>query len=423
MMSVESRSVASDAATDVGMDTSVDLIKYRLPYLESELTAGSKDALLTMTSHAQHEMMARMKLGSNRTSPRGSRPSTKNSGTTTQASAAGAPTPPVPFLPQAILDSLSLGVRKQLPQDRGDNKLPTLLSRDNSDFGEKGFKLTGIGLSRSQSVRDSSTPTTRPLARSPITRQAKSLSFNRGYSRGPVPRTPATRPAPRTPASRGSSRHSSRSEFIQLHRSRTELEVMEQAKQLLSGSGLDGAGLLQQDVARLGRGLSTLYLSDYGLSEARVSDTAGMSQHKHVPHNVTDIPHDIETTAERHIYMCQIPSLMTRTSVAGARVRNLRARLNPRASRGTRQLDGRFMDDKLETSRRRPLVLYADRSLHDRSLHASSPGRGNMYRSQDGLFRSTDTLYRSTERLDAFRDPLRIAGSPANIAASKERVM
>ena len=57
-MSVESRSVASDAATDVGMDTSVDLIKYRLPYLESELTAGSKDALLTMTSHAPSLVVA-----------------------------------------------------------------------------------------------------------------------------------------------------------------------------------------------------------------------------------------------------------------------------------------------------------------------------------------------------------------------------
>ena len=223
-----------------------------------------------------------------------------------------------------------------------------------------------------------------------------------------------------------------RSEYIQLQRSRTEAEIVQQAKQLLNQAGIDGNSLPRHDITRLERGVTTLFLADDGLQHKdRISEVTSnkylAQQQKRNDDDVTrrrDMPRDLETTAERHIYMCQIPSQINRTSVAGAHVRNLRARLNTRLARGARQLDGRFVESQLDTPRRRPLVLTAgDRSM----LQSRGGGHMMMYRSHESLYRSSDALYRGSidklDNLSALTDPLFISGSPAGITTTKERVL
>ena len=214
---------------------------------------------------------------------------------------------------------------------------------------------------------------------------------------------------------------------MQLHRTRTEIEIVTQAKQMLAAVGVAGASLLQSDVERLSRGLSGLYLSDFGLHEERLASDVGMTQQKPPLQGAQQVQADIAHTANKHIYMCQIPSQITRASPAGVHVCGLRSRLAPadqyrHTYRGkvNSRSDASF-NHSMQTSpraKRRPVVMVGER------LEEAASQRRGVFGSCEHINRSRENLHRSQESLIQSHPNFgRIDGVTISMRPTRERVL
>ena len=199
--------------------------------------------------------------------------------------------------------------------------------------------------------------------------------------------------------------------FSQLYRTRSELEIIEQAKQMLAESGFEDDQLLKQDVEKLGKGISSLYLSDFGLHNERLAETSGMSLHKRLL-PADNIEEEVQNMALKHIYMSQIPSLITRNSPARRSVASFRNTMRPH---GYRKIQRSF--DRNDDSRRGRRNMNSPRKLGSEKsyVHEASLSKRTPFHSVENL---TDI---HTDKM--LQTAIDIQGTPVSVHMTSKRIL
>lgn len=316
-----------DKATSVAMDRTVDLMKLRLPYLEQEInnndmqpSSSLRKIPNTMSSKITQNTPRTSHVDSNsETGHRYGSPQKQRQKFIVRASSNEKINQQVhDELSDRDASSMRSFRRRKKREDRPMDTKSMIMAR----YADRALFLDGKKLQDSLGVR-------------PVTQHKKKRN-SKTTEKLPLPIAKSVTDMSGQPA------------FSTIHRSKTELEIIDQATEMLKESGFTKQNVLQQDIEKLSKGLSSMYLSDYGIHRERTKDTAGMSQQKRLlpPDRLDD---ELETTAEKHIYMCQIPSLMSRGSQARRSIHSLRRTITPRTGRYGLESGGYLLSDTLDS--------------------------------------------------------------------------